>query len=121
MTTQQMISNLTKNGATFRIEGTRLAVDAPRGVLGPAERQVLTERKQQVLQLLQREKVVKCERLRPGVWIAWDSPLFGRCTGEVVMSPEKGWLVVRHFRVSGELVFVPEALIVQVDGKSLNA
>ena len=120
MTTQEMVSNLTKNGVTFRVEGSRLAVDAPRGLLGPAERQVLTERKQQVLQLLQREKVGNCERLRPGVWIEWDSPLLGRCTGEVVMSPEKGWLVVRHFRVSGELVFVPEALIVQVDGKSLN-
>lgn len=120
MTTQQLISKLTKNGVTLRIEGTRLAVDAPRGVLGPAEREELAARKPQVLRLLQREKVGKCERLRPGVWIEWDSPLFGRRRGEVVMSPEMGWLVVRHHNETGDLAFLPESLIVQVGGKSFN-
>ncbi len=120
MTTQQLISNLTKNGATFRIEGTRLAVDAPRGLLSQEERQTLSTRKWQVLRILNKQKSDNTKRILVGDWIEWDNPLLGRRKGEVVMSPENGWLVVRHFRVSGELVFVPESLIVQVDGKSLN-
>ena len=120
MTTQKLISNLTKNGATFRIEGTRLAVDAPRGLLSQEERQTLSTRKWQVLRILKRQKSNHTKRILLGDWIEWDNPLLGRRKGKVVMSPEKGWLVVRHHSVTGDLALLPESLVVQVGGKSLT-
>ncbi len=47
--------------------------------------------------------------LRPGMWVEWDSPLFGPCSGEVAMEPEGGWLVVREHSVTGDLALINTA------------
>ncbi len=44
--------------------------------------------------------------LIPGAKIVWESPLFGQCTGEIALSPENGWLVVRSHSVTGNLALV---------------
>ncbi len=44
--------------------------------------------------------------LEPGTLVEWDSPLFGPSSGEVALSPEGGWVVVRTHSVTGNLAFV---------------
>ena len=44
--------------------------------------------------------------LEPGTMIEWDSNFLGHCLGEVAMSPEKGWVVVRTHSVTGNLALV---------------
>ncbi len=44
--------------------------------------------------------------LHPGTWVEWNSPLFGRCSGQVAMSPESGWFVVRSHSVTGDLALI---------------
>ena len=51
-------------------------------------------------------KKVSPEELGPGVNISWDSPLFGRAHGEIMMGPESGWLVVRCHSVTGGLALI---------------
>ncbi|MDR4485125.1 MAG: hypothetical protein R3B95_18295 [Nitrospirales bacterium] len=41
-----------------------------------------------------------------GAKIVWESPLFGKCTGEIALPPENGWLVVRSHSVTGNLALV---------------
>ena len=50
------------------------------------------------------------ESLQPGAWVFWESSLFGRCTGQIALAPENGWLVVRCHSVTGDLS------LVKVDG-----
>jgi len=50
------------------------------------------------------------ESLQPGAWVSWESPLFGRGTGQIALAPENGWLVVRYHSVTGNLG------LVRVDG-----
>jgi len=50
------------------------------------------------------------ENLQPGAWVSWESPLFGRCTGQIALAPENSWLVVRCHSVTGDLS------LVKVDG-----
>ncbi len=52
-------------------------------------------------------------RLSAGKIVVWDSPLFGRCSGEVVLALTGGWLVVRSHRVTGQLAFVNIARLVR--------
>ena len=42
----------------------------------------------------------------PDAWIAWHSPLFGECRGQLAMAPENGWLVVRCHSVTGDLALI---------------
>ena len=46
------------------------------------------------------------DQLIPGVWIEWVSPLWGHCQGQVAMSPESGWFVVRSHSVTGDLALI---------------
>jgi hypothetical protein len=41
-----------------------------------------------------------------GHWIAWDSPLFGECVGQVALEQEGDWLCVRTHSVTGNLALV---------------
>ena len=50
------------------------------------------------------------ENLQPGAWVLWESPLFGRCKGQIALAPENGWVVVRCHSVTGDLS------LVKVDG-----
>ena len=47
------------------------------------------------------------QALVPGTRILWRSPLFGSCTGEVVLASEGGWVVVREHSITGRLALVP--------------
>ena len=61
---------------------------------------------------------VSAEKLIPGVWISWKSPLLGICNGQIAMSPEKGWLVVRRHSVTGNLALIALDSVICVMAKS---
>ena len=42
----------------------------------------------------------------PDMWVTWTSPLFGRCSGQMAMKPENGWIVVRSHSVTGDLALI---------------
>ena len=46
------------------------------------------------------------DQLLLGVWVEWDSPSLGHCQGQVAMSPEDGWFVVRGHSVTGNLALI---------------
>jgi hypothetical protein len=77
----------------------------------------------QVLRLIAHAKD-RVRVLTIGSCVAWDSPLFGRCTGEVTMLPEGQWLAIRGHSVTGEAVLLPLDWIIEIlpaeegDGKA---
>ena len=106
MKTTEFVSRLQRRGVEFHVKGSRLAVDAPRGLLTEADRDFLMARKREVIRVLASREQTPSAELQPGVWVEWDSPLFGRCVGQVAMTPESGWLVVRHHSVTGDLALL---------------
>jgi pyochelin synthetase len=50
--TEDLLSDLTARGVRLQVNGDRLRVEAPTGVLTPEVRETLTEHKAELLQLL---------------------------------------------------------------------
>ncbi len=106
MKATEFVSRLQRRGVEFHVKGSRLAVDAPRGLLTEADRDFLAARKREVIRVLASGEQTPSAELQPGVWVEWESPLFGRCVGQVAMTPESGWLVVRAHSVTGDLALI---------------
>ena len=53
--------------------------------------------RQLIKKVPQKIKVLKEKpTLQPGIWCEWLSPLFGKCTGQVVAIAVKGYILTNH-------------------------
>ena len=97
---------------------TSLKLKLPEGLktLQSGERITLPEEKAQKLLRLAKGKVRivnESSHLHPGVWVEFDSPLFGLCTAKIHHMTLEGCIITNHsvLKGEGEPVTIPAAWV----------
>lgn len=106
MNALNLTAKLQQQGVVLSCQGDRLVVDAPSGLLSEEDRRQLALYKGEILRFLRDQQSHALSGFQVGSWMSWNSPLFGRCSGQVAMEPEKGWCVVRCHSVTGDLALI---------------
>lgn len=87
MNARSLVTELRKQGVALETSGDRLNVDAPAGVVDEETRQLLSENKPAIIELLERERRRLDEADRRGLVIRW--------------SKERGWITLHDPTTGG--------------------